>query len=833
MTDFATPPSPSAAQASASDSFPSTARVVIIGGGAVGCSILYHLALEGWTDCVLIEKNELTSGSTWHAAGNCPSFSGSWSVMLMQNYSTQLFKVLGERVDYPMNYHNTGSIRLAHDANRLNEFKHVHSMQKHMGGKPGGIGMEMMTVDDMKAVYPFMEGHDLVGGIWDPSDGDIDPAQLSQAYAKGARDLGAKIVRFCSVTGLSQRADHSWDVATEKGSIHAEIIVNAAGYRAQEIADMMGRKLPIATLEHQYLLTDAIPELSARGDQRLPLLRDPDVSYYLRQEKHGLILGPYEYHCKSRWDRRKDPMPADFSFQLWDDDLERLEPYIEDAMARVPILAEGGVSRVINGPIPYAPDGNPLIGPAPGLRNAFEACVFTFGITQSGGAGKVAAEWIIQGETEWDMWSCDPRRFTSYANTQAYATAKAIEVYSHEYAQHFPHEERPHGRPVRTSPVYAAQATKGAKFGARAGWERAVYFDPEGQFTEPQNTLAKPDFQSLIDRELEIVSERCGLMDLPGFARFEIKGQGAGAWFDAITCSAMPKPGRIGLVYCLTPKGRMLTEFTLTRFSEDHFWLLGAAGAEWHDQDWLEQHLPADGSVILTNITEAWDTLVVTGPTSRQVLSQVLDCDLSNAAFPWLSHQWVEVGHSQALAIRVTFAGELGWELHVPMVRALGAYQAVSAAGAEDFGGYALDSLRLEKGYKNWKQDLTNDFTGHECGVGRFIKVDKPGDFIGKAAVQAELAAGVKQTAVMLVMDAVLEVEAPYLSTVFDGDKAVGLVTSSAFGARVGHNIMMATLQMGATQEGQRLEVEIFGQRFGATVTSAALFDAKNERLRA
>ncbi len=816
-----------------SEGVPATARVVIIGGGAVGCSILYHLALAGWTDCVLIEKNELTSGSTWHAAGNCPSFSGSWSVMQMQHYSTQLFKVLGERVDYPMNYHNTASIRLAHSQDRLNEFKHVYSMQKHMGSGPDGIGMEMMTVADMKAAHPFLETHDIVGGIWDPSDGDIDPAQLSQAYAKGARDMGAKIVRFCSVTGLSQRADHSWDVTTDKGPIHAEIIVNAAGYRAQEIAGMMGRKLPIATMEHQFLITDTIPELAERGDARVPLVRDPDISYYLRQEKHGLILGPYEYNCKARWTERNDPMPADFSFQLWDDDLERLEFYIEDAMRRMPILEKGGVARVINGPIPYAPDGNPLIGPAPGLRNAFEACVFTFGITQSGGAGKVAAEWITEGECEWDMWSCDPRRFTSYANTVAYSKAKAIEVYSHEYAQHFPHEERHHGRPVRTSPVYAAQAAKGARFGARAGWERAIYFDPEGLFAEPQNTLGKPDFQSLIDRELEIVSTRCGLMDLPGFARFEIKGEGAGAWFDGLTCSALPKPGRIGLVYCLTPKGRMLTEFTLTRFAEDHFWLVGAAGAEWHDQDWLTQHLPTDGSITLTNVTEAWDTLVVAGPESRKVLSKVLDEDLSSEGFGWLTHKWVEVGHTEALAIRVTFAGELGWELHVPMTRALGVYQALSAAGGEDFGGYALDSLRLEKGYKNWKQDLTNDFTGHECGVGRFIKVNKPVDFIGKAAVTAELAAGVKQTSVMMLVDETLEMEAPYLSTVFNGDQAVGLVTSSAFGSRLGRNIMMATIDVTAADEGQRLEVEIFGVRVGVTVSQAALFDANNELLRA
>ncbi|MEM8755529.1 MAG: FAD-binding oxidoreductase, partial [Pseudomonadota bacterium] len=383
--------------------FPTTARVVIIGGGAVGASSLYHLALAGWTDCVLLEKNELTAGSTWHAAGNIPTFSTSWAVMNMQRYSTELYRSIGEREDYPINYHVTGSVRLAHSKERMQEFERACGM-----GRYQGMPIEMMSVADLKDRYPFMETHDLVGGLYDPYDGDMDPAQITQAFAKGARDRGAKILRFTSATGVS-RENGEWVVHTEKGDIRCEYVVNAAGYYAQKVGEWFkphgGRTVPMAVMSHQYMLTDEIPELAKWTEEngaKLPLLRDVDISYYLRQEKTGLNLGPYESNCKAHWVDPSDPMPEDFSFQLYPDDLERLEFYIEDAMARVPLLGEVGVNKVINGPIPYAPDGLPLIGPMPGVPNAFENCVFTFGIAQAGGAGKVLAEWVTEGQTEWD-----------------------------------------------------------------------------------------------------------------------------------------------------------------------------------------------------------------------------------------------------------------------------------------------------------------------------------------------------------------------------------------------------------------------------------------------
>jgi len=456
---------------------PSTARVVIIGGGAVGTSGLYHLAKAGWTDCVLLEKNELTAGSTWHAAGNVPTFSASWSIMNMQRYSTELYRGLGEEVDYPMNYHVTGSLRLAHSKERMEEFERACGM-----GKYQGVDMEMCSVQDLKDRYPYLETHDLEGGMYDPNDGDIDPAQLTQALAKGARDMGAQIIRFCPATGV-RRENGEWIVETEKGEIRCEYVVNAAGYYAQRVGewfkpyahDGMARTLPMMTMSHQYLLTDEIPELEAwskNNNTKLPLLRDVDSSYYLRQEKFGLNLGPYENNCKGHW---------------MTPDLERIEWHIEDAMARVPLLGSVGVNKVINGPIPYTPDGNPMIGPMPGVPNALEACVFTFGIAQGGGAGKVLAEWITEGGTEWDMWSCDPRRFTGYCD-QDYCNQKGMEVYGNEYAMHFPQHEWPAGRDKKHSPVHEMVIKNGGVMGAYNGWERANWFAQDGDDTSEEAT---------------------------------------------------------------------------------------------------------------------------------------------------------------------------------------------------------------------------------------------------------------------------------------------------------------------------------------------------------
>ena len=809
---------------------PSFARVVIIGGGVVGASGLYHLAKAGWSDCVLLEKNELTSGSTWHAAGNCPNFSGSWSIMKMQSYSTELYRRLGDEVDYPMNYHVTGSIRLAHSKERMQEFEHVTSMAHYQG-----IEFEMMSNDDMKAIYPFLETHDLEGGVWDPYDGDIDPAQLTQALAAGARQMGAKVVRFCPVTGV-RRENNEWIVETEKGEIRCEYVVNAAGYRAHEIGRMFGRDIPCVSLAHQYLVMEESPELVGR-EKKLPLLRDPDSSYYLRQEKDGLLLGPYERNCKAHWLTADDPMPDDFSFQLYPDDLERLEWYIEDACARVPILGNAGVKSVVNGPIPYAPDGNPLLGPMPGVPNAFEACVFTFGIVQGGGAGKILAEWITEGETEWDMWSIDPRRFTGFVD-EDYAVKKAIEIYSHEYAMHFPHYEWPDGREKRLSPLYETLKSKGAQFTAAAGWERAAWFARPGDDTclEACETWGRNGpWYDAVREECLAVRDAAGICDLPGFSRFNVSGEGAADWLRTLTTGVVPKPGRIGLVYFATSGGRILTEMTLTRFSEDSFQLLTASGAEWHDGDYLKKHLPDDGSITIENVTEDWGTLVVSGPKSREILASVCDNDLSSESFPWLSHQPVAIAGGRGNLIRVSYVGELGWEVHLPNEHLKAAYELICSAGEEHglthFGMYAMNSLRLEKCYRSWKADLSTDYTMLAGALDRFVKLDKP-DFIGKAALQTEKQAGSPERFVPLLVDAGEE-DAPYLATVWKDDQRIGLVTSGGYGHRIDRSIALATISTDCAVEGTSVEVEIYGKRYPAVVGSEPLYDPENQRLKA
>jgi dimethylglycine dehydrogenase len=808
---------------------PGTARVVIIGGGVVGTSCLYHLAKAGWSDCVLLEKNELTSGSTWHAAGNCPNFSGSWAIMKMQNYSTNLYQRLGDEVDYPMNYHVTGSIRLAHSKERMQEFEHVCSMAHYQG-----IDFRMLSNDDMKDIYPFLETHDLQGGIWDPGDGDIDPAQLTQAFAAGARQMGAKVVRFCPVSGV-RREKGEWVIETGNGEIRCEYVVNAAGYYAADVGRMFGRDIPCVSLAHQYLVTDEIAELEAYG-KKLPLLRDPDSSYYLRQEKNGLLLGPYEKGCKAHWQTADDPMPDDFSFQLYPDDLERLEWYLEDACSRVPILGSVGLKQVVNGPIPYAPDGNPLLGPMPGVPNAFEACVFTFGIVQGGGAGKILSEWVTEGETEWDMWSIDPRRFTGFVDND-YAVKKAIEIYSHEYAINFPHYEWPDGRQKRLSPLYDDLKARGAQFMAAAGWERVAWFARPGDDTELASceTFGRQGpWADAVREECLAVRDAAGICDLPGFSRFNISGEGAVDWLRTLITGAVPRPGRIGLVYFATPGGRILTEMTLTRFTEDSFQLLTAAGAEWHDGDYLRRHLPEGSAITIENVTEDWGTLVISGPKSRDILASVVGNDLSTENFSWLTHQPVDVAGGNGTMIRVSYVGELGWEIHLPNEHLKAAYDLILSAGEahglRHFGMYAMNSLRLEKCYRSWKADLSTDYTMLAGALDRFVKLDKP-DFIGKAALEQEKQTGSPERFVPLLVEAEEE-DAPYLATVWKGDERVGLVTSGGYGYRIERSIALATIRADLCEPGTDVEVEIYGQRVAAVVAEEALYDPSNDHLR-
>ena len=812
---------------------PKKARVVIIGGGVVGCSTLYHLAKKGWTDCVLIEKNELTAGSTWHAAGNVPTFSTSWAIMNMQRYSTELYARLGEEVDYPMNYHQSGSIRLAHSDERMQEFERALSM-----GRYQGIQMEMWTPEETKERYPFMETHDLKGVLYDPTDGDIDPAQLTQALAKGARDLGQKIVRFCPASGVTQHADKTWTVHTEKGDIDCDYVVNAAGYYAQRVGEWFlpygGRTVPMMVMSHQYLLTEEIPEVETwskdNGGVKLPLLRDVDISYYLRQEKNGYNLGPYEPNCKGEWMDDGDPMPDDFSFQLWSDDLDRIEDIVTDAMERVPLMATSGVSRVINGPIPYAPDGLPLIGPMPGVANAFEACVFTFGIAQGGGAGKVMAEWIVDGFTEWDMWAVDPRRYTDYTD-QDYCNKKGMEVYGNEYAMHFPQHEWPAARDKKLSPVHDRIVAAGGQMGVYNGWERANWYAKEGDDTSeaPTHTWGRSGpWQQRIKEECEAVRDGCGVLDLPGFSRFIVKGEGTAEALRGLVTGGLPKVGRMNLVYISDDRGRILTEMSCIRMGDDEFLMITAATAQWHDRDILRAAMPDTTSI--EDVTTTRDTLIVTGPKSRDVLGNLTDADLTTG---WLTHQAATVAGQPAYLIRVSFAGELGWEVHALNEHMPAIYDAIIAEGATPFGMYALNSLRIEKGYRAWKGDLSSDYSLLEGGLGRFVKLDKPQDFPGKAAILNEKQQGVKKTFVTLVVDAG-DADAPYMSCVSKDGEIIGETTSGAWGYRVNASIALGMIKPEFAEPGTELEVEIYGKKYKAVVQKdEPLWDPENTRLRA
>ena len=811
---------------------PKYSRIIVIGGGVVGVSCLYHLAKSGLSNLLLIEKNELTAGSTWHAAGNVPTFSSSWAIMNMQRYSTELYRGLSKEVNYPMNYHVTGSVRLAHSEERMMEFQRAKGM-----GIYQGMDIDVIGLSELKSKYPFIETHDLKGALFDPNDGDIDPAQLTQALAKGARDLGADIIRFCSATGISKNKKN-WIVNTNKGSIECEIVINAAGYYAKRVSDWFipfgGRSIPMSVMSHQYLLTEEIPELQERSEKlnsKLPLLRDVDSSYYLRQEKNGLNLGPYERNCKVHWHESNDPLPDDFSFQLYPDDLERLEWYIEDAMKRVPILGKAGISKVINGPIPYTPDGNPLIGPSPGLTNVYEACVFTFGIAQGGGAGKVLSEWVSEGYTEWDMWSCDPRRFTDYTDKD-YCAAKAAEVYGHEYAMHFPFHSWPAGRDKKQSPNHQTIINNGGQMGAYNGWERANWFAKDGDDTSENSTQTwnrEGPWFSRVREECLAVNRNVGVLDLPGFSRFKVEGPGASEFLLSKISGNLPAIDRMNLAYFPDERGRVLTEMSIMRHDLNKFTLITAGAAQWHDYEILKSGINKNQNVEVSDITNNWTCLIVTGPKSRSLINRISNADLT---LPWLSLQNATIENKQILLARVSYAGELGWEIHAKNEDMSLIYEKVLSEGATPFGMFALDSLRVEKGYRAWKGDLSTDYSLLESGLERFIKFDKKEVFPGKQSLLSEKQRGsVKKFVSMIIKDNVCD--APYMSTIWHDGKIIGEVTSGAYGHRVNASIALGMVKTDLAISGQTVSVDIFGNDFPAIIqNSGPLWDPNNEVLK-
>jgi dimethylglycine dehydrogenase len=582
-------------------------------------------------------------------------------------------------------------------------------------------------------------------------------------------------------------------------------------------------------------VTEEIPELAAR-EVPLPLLRDPDASYYLRQERNSYILGPYEWRATAMW---RDGIPDHFANMLWSDDLERLEPQILDAGERVPVLGDAGIARVVNGPIPYAPDGNPYVGPEPGLRNFWHCNTFSFGIAQGGGAGKAIAEWILDGRPEFDIWSIDRRRYKDYATTQ-YTIDKAIEVYQNEYAMSFPFEERPAGRPSYTSPLYETLKAKGAQFGARGGWERPTWFDPEGTVEDHSLSFFRTNgWRDLVASECEAVRTRVAVLDLPGFAKIEITGAGAEAYLDRLLCTKLPRARRVGLCYALLPDGKVLSEFTVTRLADDHFYVVGAASAEWHDLDVLGASLPVDGSVKLTNVTGDYGTLVVVGPRSRDVLGRITNTPLDNDSFPWLSVGDIDTEVGPVRALRVNYVGELGWELHAANSQLEALYESIWAAGEQDgirdFGIYAVDSLRLDKCYRGWKADLEIGFSPYDAALDRFVDLTKA-DFVGKAALVAEQESGACWRFVAMTLDEAGDADAPFCSSIFDGDgpsaERIGIVTSGGWSFALGTSIALGYITPGYEAEGTKVHINILGEMKAGTVGREPLYDPNNSRPR-
>ncbi|SLN19769.1 4-methylaminobutanoate oxidase (formaldehyde-forming) [Falsiruegeria litorea R37] len=800
-------------------------RVVVIGGGAVGCSILYHLALAGVTDTLLLERDELTSGSTWHAAGNIPTYATSWLGMRAGNYGWQLYKDLGDTVDSPITYRHTGAFWPAHTKERMELFGHLEGI-----ASSAGFDLHRLSPAEMDAMHPFWSPDGTVlGGIMDPYEGDIDPSQLTQALAKGARDQGAQIKRFSPVTGIARTASGEWEVSTANETITAEIVINAGGFYGAKIAAMAGLYAPVITLEHQYLVTEPLAELDAHPDL-FPLVRDPDIRFYLRRERNAFLLGSYAHAGRPAWP--KDGPPDDFAHQLFPDSVEDILEVLEDTIVHVPLLAEAGAQRFVNGPIAYAPDALPLVGPAAGAPNFYHATGVQVGITHSAAIGKAMAEWITQGETEWDLSAWDPRRFGDWA-TPDYAHARASEHYDLQYAIPYPHRNMQSGRPLQRTPLYDRLKASGAVMGQIGGWERAFWFEtPKNPDTRELSFHEEP-WHAAVRGEIETVARSVGVMDHGGFTKFTVEGPGAADYLDRVFCGTLPKPGRIKLSYMLTPNGRIYSEATIARLSEDRFVLCGPTLASLRDFDWLSAQLP-DTGVTLSMGHEKDGALMVMGPKSRELLAGLTSADLSASAAPWMSVAECKIAGVDVIAMRVSYVGELGWELHASSADLPTLYNAIMERGTNydigQFGSYALNSMRIEKGYHGWGADFGTEYTLFDAGLQGFAKADK-GTFQGQAAFAQQSKAPADWEWVGIEVTEASPEPLASESIIKDG-KVIGYVTSGTHGIRTGKTLVLGYVERGTLAMNEGCQVRILGQDHAAARHNPAQFDPQNLRLK-
>jgi dimethylglycine dehydrogenase len=808
----------------------SHARVVIVGGGIMGVGLLYHLALEGWREIILLEKGELTSGSTWHAAGQCPHFVGSLNAAKLHVYGTDLYARLEALTGQAVSWHGCGGLRLAVTDEEVNWFKQVYGISRLTGYEAHIIGP-----DEIPQYHPFLDTKGVKAAFLTVTDGHVAPADATMAMAAGARALGAEIHRRTRVTGISLLETGEWLVTTDQGDIRCEHVVNAAGSYCDVVAGWTGHHARIANMLHHYVVTEPVPQLIGRA-RELPIVRDPWAHCYFRQEGQGILLGPYEtlgaHPC---W----DGAPAwDFESELVAPELERLEPALERAAARFPLFAEAGLKTVVSGAIPHTPDGAPLCGPAHGARNYWMHCGAALGICQGAGAGKYLAQWMVHGQAEISMREFDPRRFGAW-ETETFAREVGVADYQHMYYCYKPGEQHAVGRGLRKSSLYDALAARGAQFSQVFGWERPRWYAlPSNGHSGTGEVFSfkRSNWWDAVRAECLAVRERVGLMDLSTFAKFIVEGPDAFAFLQRICANKVPATdGRIMLGHLLNENGFIDSEITVTRLAKDRFYVVASALAELHDLDQLRWRIEDGERVSVTDVTDAYGVLVLAGPRARDVLATCTETDLDNETFRWLTGRTIEVaGVQDVLALRVNYVGELGWELHTPMAEMPAVFEALMQAGEAHgialFGTYAMNSLRMEKGYHAWGAELTNEVTLIAADMERFVAFDK--DFIGKAGTLQAKQDGPNIKLVCLAVEAG-DSDCYGNEPVYHADRLVGVTTSGAYGHAVQQSLAFAYVEPALAQVGQAFEILMMGERRAARIVAAPVWDPENARLKA
>ena len=798
------------------------ARVVVIGGGVVGVATLYHLARKGWSDVALLERKELTSGSTWHAAGLLPLFNMSYSVGQIHKYSVNLYRTLEEETGQDVGLRTVGNIRLAMTPDRMDEYHQYAGVARTIG-----VDVEFLTPEQVEEIWPLAVTDGLIGAIRHPDDGYIQPADLT-------RSRGATIHRQTCVTDIERTSGGEWRVQTDQGDWIAEHVVAATGNFARRTGAMVGLDVPVLPVQHQYIVTEAHSAIVERREEGLPemgVLRESDGSWYMREEAGGLLLGPYEKGAPACY---LDGPHAESEYELFDADIDRLMPHIESAIRRVPIFEELGIKRVYNGAIAYTPDGSPIIGPAWDLPNFWLNEGHSFGVTAAGGAGWQLAEWIVEGEPTIDMLGVDPRRFGDYA-TGAYLRAKNEEAYANVFTVHYPDEERPAGRPSRTAPCYGRMREKGAVFGQKFGWERPNWFAPPGERQEDHWSFRRSRWFEHVGAECRNVRDHVGVLDMTAFAKARLSGPGAAAFLNRFVANRLPRPGRVGLCHALDSRGGVHSEFTIHREAADRFYLVSAGAFQRLDHDWLRRQMPTDGSVRFENLTGAMGVLVVAGPKSRQLLSRICDVDLSNGAFRWLTGREAAIGRAPVKLLRLNFVGELGWEIHHGIEYQNTIFDAIMDAGGDlgvkPFGIRAMDSLRVEKSYRMIGTELSIEYAALESGLDRFVRLDKEA-FTGREGLLAWHQRGFSNAFVTMAVEGPEDADAIGNNPLYLGGEMVGRATSGNYGFRLEQSLALGMVRPELAEEGTALEIDILGERYPAQVVEESPWDPDNERLR-